>query len=60
VKVISHQLLLDYDPDDSAEDDNRTTENVKDMFTLVNGDNEVEEYYEASWSNKHQFAVHTM
>jgi hypothetical protein len=22
VKVIIHQLLLDYDPDDSAEDDN--------------------------------------
>jgi hypothetical protein len=32
VKVIIHQLLLDYDPDDSAEDDNKTTENVKDNF----------------------------
>jgi hypothetical protein len=32
VKDIIHQLLLDYDTDDSAEDDNRTTENVKDNF----------------------------
>jgi hypothetical protein len=51
VKVIIHQLLLDYDPDDSAEGDNKTTENVEDIFTLVNGDNE------ASWSNKLQFAM---
>jgi hypothetical protein len=32
VKLIIHQLLLHYDPDDSAADDNRTTENVKDNF----------------------------
>jgi hypothetical protein len=56
VKVIIHQLLLDYDPDDSAEDDNSTTENVKDFF-LVNGDNEAEERFETSWSNKLQFAM---
>jgi hypothetical protein len=44
VKVIIHQLLLDYDPDDSAEDDNRTTENVKEFF-LVNGDNNVMKHH---------------
>ena len=57
LKVIIHQLLLDYDPDDSAEDNNRTTENVEDIFTLANGDNEAEEQYKASWSNKLQFAM---
>ena len=53
VKIIIHQLLLDYDPDD-AEDNIPAT--ADDIFTLV-GDEGDDQHYEASWSNKLQFKM---
>ena len=40
VKVIIHQLVLDYDPNKSADRNTITTANVEDIFTLIVGNNE--------------------